>query len=170
MTPLPGPPALVHSVLFASPAKTRWCVGKHVLISVIFPLFGSYTERWRLDCSIGKSFADGCAEPFLQKSGFAGGRTREVNQTLPFSSNIGLCMLVWLSQIGSGPQYGDGVVGFWCDEGVLGSRTSILTCVALCFTGSSTGKRSVLSSVAPKIGPLACRRGLRLSVETSSCR
>src|SRR6266852_5020310 len=74
MTPLPGPPALVHSVLLASSAKTRWCVGKHVLISV--------------------SFADGCSEPFLQKSGFAGAPTREVNQTRPFSSNIGLCMLV----------------------------------------------------------------------------
>src|SRR5205809_7229496 len=146
MTPLCGPPALVHSVLLASSAKTRWCVGKHVLMSVILPVRGSYTDRWRLDVSIGVSLADGWAEPFLQKSGFAGGRTREVNQTLPFSSNIGLCMLVWLSQIGSGPQYGDGVVGFWCDEGVLGSRTSILTCVALCFTGSSTGKRSVLSS------------------------
>src|SRR5437899_4213132 len=39
MTPLPGPPALVHSVLLASSAKTRWWVGKHVLISVIFPVF-----------------------------------------------------------------------------------------------------------------------------------
>ena len=41
MTPLPGPPALVHSVLFTSSAKTRWCVGKHVPISVTFPVFGS---------------------------------------------------------------------------------------------------------------------------------
>src|SRR5882762_3372173 len=149
MTPLPGPPALVHSVLLASSAKTRWWVGKHVLISVIFPVCGSYMDRWRLDCSTGKSFADGWSEPFLQKSGFAGAPTREVNQTRPRSSNIGLCMLVWLSQIGSGPQYGDGVMAFVFDEGVFGSRAGILTWVALCFTGSSTGKRSLLSSGVP---------------------
>ncbi len=149
MTPLCGPPALVHSVLLASSAKTRWWVGKHVRISVIFPVFGSYMERCRFDVSMGVSFADGCSDPFLQKSGLAGAPTRDVNQTRPFSSSIGLCMLLWLSQIGSGPQYGDGSIAFCFDEGVLGSRTSILTCVALCFTGSSTGKRSVLSSVAP---------------------
>src|SRR5258707_8540394 len=53
ITPLCGPPALVHSVLFASSAKTRWCVGKHVRISVIVPVFGSYTDRCRLGDSIG---------------------------------------------------------------------------------------------------------------------
>ena len=79
-------------------------------------------------------------------------------------------MLVWLSQIGSAPQYGDGVMGFCFDDGVFGSRTGILTWVALWFTGASTGNRSRLSSVAPKIGPLALTRGLRLSVEISSCR
>src|SRR5881409_3873571 len=78
ITPLCGPPALVHSVLSASSANTRWCVGKQVRISVIFPVFGSYMERWRLDWSTGNSFADGCSEPFLQKSGFAGAPTREV--------------------------------------------------------------------------------------------
>src|SRR5207244_11757361 len=87
MTPLCGPPALVHSVLSASSANTRWCVGKHVLISVIFPVFGSYMERWRLDWSTGNSLADGWSDPLLQKSGFAGAPTREVNQTRPFSSN-----------------------------------------------------------------------------------
>src|SRR5207249_12126019 len=105
--------------------------------------------RWRFDCSTGNSFAEGWSDPLLQNSGLAGAPTRDVNQTRPCSSSIGLCMLVWLSQIGSGPQYGVGSIAFCFDEGVLGSRTSILTCVALCFTGSSTGKRSVLSSVAP---------------------
>ncbi len=85
----------------------------------------------------------------MQNAGLAADATREVNQTRPFSSNIGLCMLVWLSQITSSPQYGDGCKGFCFDEGVFGSRTGILTCVALCFAGSSTGKRSVLSSGAP---------------------
>ena len=59
MTPLCGPPALVHSVLSPSSANTRWWVGKHVLISVILPVLGSYMERCRLDDSIGVSFADG---------------------------------------------------------------------------------------------------------------
>src|SRR5438874_3834677 len=57
MTPLWGPPALVHRVLFASSAKTRWCVEKHVLISVILPDLGSYIDSCRLDASIGVSFA-----------------------------------------------------------------------------------------------------------------
>src|SRR2546425_11145775 len=86
ITPLCGPPALVHSVLLASSAKTRWCVGKHVLMSVILPVRGSYTERWRLDVSIGVSLADGWAEPFLQKSGFAGGGARGVDQTRALSA------------------------------------------------------------------------------------
>ena len=75
-----------------------------MLIRVIFPVSGSYIESWRLDRSSGNIFADGCSEPFLQKAGLSGGRTREVNQTRPFSSNIGLCMLVWLSQMISSPQ------------------------------------------------------------------
>src|SRR5262245_28469355 len=103
-TPLCGPPALVHSVLLASSANTRWCVGKQVRISVILPVFGSYIDRWRLAVSTGVSFAEGCSEPFLHQSGLAGGPTREVNQTWPFSSIIGLCMLAWLSQITSSPQ------------------------------------------------------------------
>src|SRR3989442_13730738 len=123
MTPLPGPPALVHKVLLASSAKTRWCVGKHVLISVIFPVFGSYMERWRFDSSRGKSFADGCSEPFLQKSGFAGAPTREGNQTRPFSSNIGLCMLVSLSPMCPGPQGGYGAMGVCLLQGAVGQRT-----------------------------------------------
>src|SRR2546422_1194324 len=106
-------------------------------------------ERWRLDWSTGNSLADGWSDPLLQKSGFAGAPTREVNHTRPFSSNIGLCMLVWLSQIGSGPQMGEGSMVFCFDDGVAGSRTSILTCVATCLTGSRTGKRSVLSSGVP---------------------
>src|SRR6185295_6930938 len=139
-------------------------------MSVIFPVPGSYMESWRLERSSGNRFADGCSEPFLQKAGFSGARTREVNHTRPFSSNIGLCMLVLLSQMTSSPQYGEGAVALSFDDGVFGSRTGILTCVALCFIGSKIGKRSVLSSVAPKIKPLALTVGLRLSVETSSCR
>src|ERR1700682_3685341 len=103
-TPLCGPPALVHNVLLASSANTRWWVGKQVRTSVILPDLGSYIERCRVDCSTGVSFAEGWSEPFLQKSGLANWPTREVNQTWPFSSIIGLCMLAWLSQITSSPQ------------------------------------------------------------------
>src|SRR5438552_19031719 len=102
-----------------------------------------------MDWSTRTTLPDGCSDPLLQTSGFAAAPTREVNQTRPFSSNIGLCMLVWLSQIGSSPQYGDGVIGFCFDECVFRSPTGIFTWVALWLTGSSTGKRSRLSSVAP---------------------
>src|SRR5713226_4536409 len=85
-----APPALVHSVLFVSSAKIRWCVGKQVLIRVNLPVAGSYIDRWRLASSSGNTFADGWSDPFLQKSGLAGGRTRAVIQTRPFSSIIGL--------------------------------------------------------------------------------
>src|ERR1700693_2547607 len=73
----PGPvtPLETHSVWLASSAKITWCVGKHVLISVNLPLAGSYMERWRPEDSSGNTFADGWSDPFLQKSGFAGGRT-----------------------------------------------------------------------------------------------
>src|SRR5216683_3515625 len=165
-----GPPALVHRVLLASSAKIRWCVGKHVLIRVNLPVAGSYIDRWRLASSSGNTLADGWSDPFLQKSGLAGGRTRAVIQTRPFSSIIGLCVLVWLSQIGASPQYGDGAIGLSFEDGVFGSRTGCLTSVAVLCTGSRIGRKSVLSSVVPKSLPLAFTVGLRRSVEISSCR
>src|ERR1700747_1918012 len=94
VTAVCGPPALVHGVLSASAAKFRWCVGKQVLIKVNLPLAGSYIERWRFDSCSGKTCAEGWLDPCLQKSGLAGGRTRAVNQTRPFSSIIGLCVVV----------------------------------------------------------------------------
>src|SRR5437868_12037715 len=97
---------------------------------------------------MGNILADGCSEPVLQKAGFSGGRTREVNHTRPFSSNIGLCMFAWLSQIASSPQYGEGCSGL-PGAGVFGSRTGIFTEPALKCTGSITGMLSVLSSGAP---------------------
>src|SRR5580765_2687481 len=104
-TPLAGPPALVHSVLFASLAKYRWCVEKQVLMSFHSPVFGSYTERCRGESLSGAIFAEGWLEPALQNSGCApAGRMREVNHTRPCASIIGLWMLVCPSQIGSSPQ------------------------------------------------------------------
>src|SRR5437667_9263267 len=113
------------------------------------PVFGSYIERCRPDSLSGATLADGWSDPFLQKSGLAGGRTRAVNQTRAFSSMIGLCMLVWLSQIGLSPQTGEGAIGKSFELGVRGSRTGCFTSVAVCVFGSRTGMKSVLSSVAP---------------------
>src|SRR5881409_3562484 len=96
-------------------------------------VFGSYTARWRLASAIGNSFADGWLDPSLQKSGLLGGRTAEVIQSRPLSSNIGLCTLFLLVQMTSSPQYGDGrgskapTAG-----GVLGSRTVSGTRLAVC--------------------------------------
>src|SRR5262245_32525973 len=44
-TPTPPTPLEVHSVLLASSAKMRWCVGKQVEMSVHLPEAGSYIER-----------------------------------------------------------------------------------------------------------------------------
>src|SRR5262245_30787762 len=103
-TPAPAPPLEVHSVLSASSAKITWCVGKQVETSVQRPLAGSYIERWRAELSIGTTFAEGCEEPFLHQSGFAGARMRAAAHTRPRSSIIWLWVLVRLSQIGSPPQ------------------------------------------------------------------
>ena len=86
------------------------------------PVFGSYIESCRPDSLSGATLADGWSEPFLQKSGFAGGLIRAVNQTRPFSSMIGLWIEVWPSQIASSPQYTDGPSGRSLDDGVFGSR------------------------------------------------
>src|SRR5712691_2887385 len=113
-------------------------------MSVNLPVAGSYMDRWRLASSSGNTFADGWSDPFLQKSGLAGGRTLAVIQIRPVSSIIGLCMLVWLSQMGSSPQYGDGAIGLSFEDGVLGSRTRCLTSLTELPTGSRIGMKSVL--------------------------
>src|SRR4029077_460145 len=87
----------------------------------------SYIDKWRLASCSGNTLADGWSDPVLQKSGLAGGRARAGIQTRPFSSIIGLCVLVWLSQIGASPQYGDGAIGLSFEDGVFGSRTGCLT-------------------------------------------
>ena len=70
-------------------------------------------------------FAAGWSDPFLQKAGFSREPTLDVNQTCPFSSIIGLCMVVWLSQMASSPQYGDGIIGFVFELGVFGFRDPV---------------------------------------------
>ncbi|MBI3514685.1 MAG: hypothetical protein HY060_11575 [Proteobacteria bacterium] len=73
-----------------------------------------------------------------------------MNHTRACSSNIGLCTLVRESQIASSPQYGEAPSrGSALADGVLGSRTGIRIWRLVWRTGSSTGSRSVLSSVAP---------------------
>src|SRR6478609_7990864 len=106
--PTTWPPPLVQSVLLASSANIKWCVPKQVSICVIFFVAGSYMASWRpLRCK-GKSLADGCVEPSLQKAGLSGARTADVSQRRPFSSSIGLWTLFLLVHTTSSPQYGDG--------------------------------------------------------------
>src|SRR3977135_3648415 len=79
-------------------------------------------DRWRVARSRGNAFAAGWFDPFLQKAGFSKGRILAVNQTRACSSIIGLCMLVWLSQMASSPQYGDAARVLFFEDGVIGSR------------------------------------------------
>src|SRR5215208_6736292 len=102
--PTTGPPPLVQRVRLASSANIRWCVPKQVPTCFISFVFGSYTARWRPELLSGKSRADGWLDPALQKAGLSGGRTLEVIQTRPVSSDIGLCTFAWLVQIASVPQ------------------------------------------------------------------
>src|SRR5258706_12692662 len=87
---------------------------------VNLPLAGSYMETWRPEFSSGNAFAEGCVDPALQKSGLRCGRMRAVNQMWPFSSIIGLCMMVWLSQIGLSPQTAEGAKRSLLGFGALG--------------------------------------------------
>src|SRR5437879_4504672 len=124
----PPPPLLVHKVLLASSANTKWCVPKQVLMSVICLVLGSYTASWRPLLLSGSKTADGWLDPSLQKAGLSLGRIRDVIHTLPFSSNIGLCTLARLFQMASSPQYGEGAAGLSSAlDGVFGSRTVNLT-------------------------------------------
>src|SRR5258708_27696652 len=135
ITGLAEPPALVHSVLFASSANARWCVLKQVLISVNLPLAGSNIERWRLAFSSGSTSAEGWLEPLRQNSGLRGARTRAVYQTRPRSSSIGLCVVVWLVPIDALPPDPAGALRGSPDEGVSGYRTGGLLSVSACFAG-----------------------------------
>src|SRR5687768_1379529 len=138
--PTTCPPPLVQRVRFASSANIRWCVPKQVETCFISFVFGSYIARWRPELLSGKSFAEGWLDPALQNAGLSGGRTLEVIQTRPSSSNIGLCTFARLVQIGSVPQYGDGPATF-CGVagGVFGSRSVTGTRLTVLVVGSSTG-------------------------------
>src|SRR5687768_1449225 len=100
--PATGAP-LVHSRSCAS--NCRWCELKQVSTKEYFIVFGSSTATWRFVRSVGKSFADGWSEPFLQKSGlFFGSRTVAASHTRPSRPNIALWLLALVSQIFSSPQ------------------------------------------------------------------
>src|SRR4051794_20271657 len=100
----------------------------------VFFVAGSYTANCRPERSTGVAFADGRSDPVLQNPGLSLARMRDVYHSLPRSSNIGLCTVVWLSQIASSPQIGDGFRGGGC-PGVLGSRYGTFTWLVVLCTG-----------------------------------
>src|SRR5262245_59612373 len=119
-----------------------------------FMVFGSSTEMWRLVRSSGNTFADGCSEPFLQKSGLSGLRTVAANHTRPSRPNMPLWLLALESQIFWSPQYGEGCVRCFAGaSGVSTSRTGIRNMLTLCDFGSRIGMLSVDNSGEPKSGP-----------------
>src|ERR1700747_2417670 len=79
----PPPPLDVHSVSLASWPNCRGCVWKQVSTKGYFIVLGSRIETARCVWSSGNSLAEGCSEPFLQKSGFLGPRTAAAIHTRP---------------------------------------------------------------------------------------
>src|SRR5438094_283185 len=126
-------------------------------------VFGSYTvtcrEFWTNPSGVrvsGYTFADGWPDAAAQYAGgFFGERTCAVKYTRPSWSIIGLCAFTRESHTCSVPKYGDGATtGFASFEvGASSSRIGTFSVVLVIFAGSRTGKSSVLSSAAPKIGP-----------------
>src|SRR6185503_13668129 len=169
MTPGPTTPALVHSTPLVS--KLRWCVGKHVRISVHWLVCGSNMPRWRFAPPLsGNALAAGWLEPDLHQSGFGSGLMREVYQVRAFSSIIGLWLSVRPSQYGLSPQYADTPYGLPFTEGVLSSRTGWCRSIAVFVRGSSTATMSVESSGEAYTAPFGFTRGSLRSVDTTSCR
>src|SRR5215213_2703605 len=82
------PPPLNQIVLLASKPNCGWCVPKQVSTKLYFLVFGSKTAASRALRSSGKSFADGCVDPALQKAGFSGPRTAAASHTRPVLSII----------------------------------------------------------------------------------
>src|SRR5437016_6083817 len=100
-------------------------------------VLGSYIASCRPERGSGYALADGCVDPALQKSGLLGGRTVDVIQTRPRSSNIGLCTLFLLVHSTSVPQYADGAPVTGPVAGcVVGSRTVSGTRMIAFFAGS----------------------------------
>src|SRR5262245_10039532 len=131
-------------------------------MKVYFIVFGSSIAACRPFLSSGNAFAEGCSDPFLQKSGLSGPRTFAASHSRPSLSNIELWLSARESQIVSSPQYGDGAFGFGmalrCSGGpsvgaMVGSRTGSLKNVTLCVFGSRIGILSVEYSGDPNSGP-----------------
>src|SRR6476659_9081074 len=136
--PSTGPPPVYQSTSLLS--KFRWWVPKQVSIVATFLVLGSYISIWRPLCSSGNACADGWLDPLRQKSGVGFGRMRAAIHTRPCASIEKLWAVVWLVQIASSFQYGDGWVGgLFAWLGVFGSRTSSFTCVTLLCPGVTTG-------------------------------
>src|SRR5262249_15786944 len=125
-------------------------------MKVYFMVLGSSTAACRGERSSGKTLAEGCSEPFLQKAGLSMPRTVAAIHTRPFLSNMALSLLGGVSQIFSSPQWGEGCRGLrvaGCpgprDSGMFGSATGILKNVTLFVFGSRIGMLSVAYSGEP---------------------
>ena len=77
---------------------------KQVSTNEYFIVFGSSTETWRGDRSIGNTLADGWSDPFLQNAGLSMPRTVAAIHTRPFLSNMALCLLAFVSHSTVSPQ------------------------------------------------------------------
>ena len=126
--------------------------------------------RWRLDCSSGNSFADGCSEPILQKAGLAGGRDSGGKPDPAFFIEHRIVHAGLAVPDRSLPSTARLPWDWFFEDGVAGSRTGIFTSLLMLSTGSRIGTRFELSSGEPYSGPFALTVGWRLSVAISSWR
>src|SRR5580765_5141026 len=109
-------------------------------MGVVCFVFGSYNSSCRPLCVSGNNFADGWSDPAWHHGIVAFCRIRDAAQTRAWPSIAKLWVLVWLVQIASSPQYGDGCGGgVLAALGVFGSRTVSFTWPAVWRVGSMVG-------------------------------
>ena len=120
---------------FTWPQLKQVSIGRRLLGLRIVQL-----ELPRCSASIGNAWPTDDPIPPGTTPASAVWRMRAAAQTRPCLSIAKLCAVVWLFQIASSPQYGDGCGGgVFAALGVFGSRTVSFTWLAALRVGSTTG-------------------------------
>ena len=159
--PRTWPPPLNHTVSFASNPNSGWCVSKQVLSGVYLPAFGSHTAACRSDSLIGNAFADGWSEPGRQilRVLASARRGRQPDASLAVDHRVVVVdaripdrfVAPVRGRLHRGE--GRGVSRPEAQRHVRIAAPVAWNVVATFFTGSRTGRLSVLYSGEPYSGP-----------------